>query len=246
MELIGWVLAGLFAGLSVYLAFRRPRGLPPEPVDERASTTTGKDRAGEDPDDLVLHGMARYLGTAVLSPLEDSLRKGDTRGAVEDAVDALRDLAFHAQVETESAADRENLISVIQEVTREYTLETGTAIKFIGPNRPVDVVLAAEPFKDALFLLLANAGHFGGGQTVEVTVEEKGNQAEIRIRDQGPGFSEEALLKAFEPFWTTESDALGLGLFQARKLLEGQGVAVDVGNSDGGGGEVVVSLCYEQ
>ncbi len=246
MELIAWVLAGLFAGLSVYLAFRRPGGRPPEPVDQRASMTTEKDRAGEDPDDLVLHGMARYLGTAVLSPLEDSLRKGDTRGAVEDAVDALRDLAFHAQVETESAADRENLISVIQGVTGEYSLETGTAIKFIGPNRPVHVVLAAERFKDALFLILANAGHFGGGQTVEVTVEEKENQPEIRIRDQGPGFSEEALLKAFEPFWTTESDALGLGLFQARKLLEGQGVAVDVGNSDEGGGDVVISLCYEQ
>ena len=88
MEMIPWVLAGLFAGLSVYLAFRRPRGLPPEPVDHRASMTTGKDRRGEDPDDLVLRGMARYLGTAVLSPLEGSLRKGDTRGAVEDAVEA--------------------------------------------------------------------------------------------------------------------------------------------------------------
>jgi signal transduction histidine kinase len=246
MELIPWVLAGLFAGLAVYLAFRPPRGLPPEPVDDPRSKATGKDGAVEDSDDVVLRGMARYLGTAVLSPLEDGLRKGDTRGAVEDAVDALRDLAFHAQVETESAVDRENLISVIQGVTREYSLETGTAIKFISPNRPVHVVLASERFKDALFLILVNAGHFSRGQTVEVIVEEKESQAEIRIRDQGPGFSEEALLKACEPFWTTESDALGLGLFQAKKLLEGQGVAVDVGNSGAGGGDVVISLRYEQ
>ena len=246
MELIAWVLAGFFAGLSVYLAFRRPRGLPPEPTDQRASATAGKDTAQDDPGDLALRGMARYLGTAVLGPLEDGLRRGELRVAVENAIDALRDLAFHAQVETESAADPENLISVIQGVTREYTLETGTPVRFTGPSVPVRVVLAAERFKDALFLILANAGHFGRGQTVEVTVEERGNRVEIRIRDRGPGFSEEALLKAFESFWTTESDALGLGLSQARKLLEGQGAAIEVGNPDRGGGEVVVSLSHER
>jgi len=60
----------------------------------------------------------------------------------------------------------------IQGVTREYTLETGTPVKFSGPDRPVYARLATERFRDALFLLLGNAGHCGGGQTIEVAVED--------------------------------------------------------------------------
>jgi hypothetical protein len=71
-----------------------------------------------------------------------------------------------------TAQQRENLMPAIQGVTREYTLETGTPVKFSGPDRPVYARLATERFRDALFLLLGNAGHCGGGQTIEVAVED--------------------------------------------------------------------------
>ncbi len=243
MEVIAWVLAGLFAVLSIVLALRRPGAAgqeshPGPSAEDEAPGTEGIEDAGEQ----ALRGMSRYLGAAVLAPLERGLQAGDFRGPVEDAVDALRDLAFYAQAAPEAATSRENLVAVIQEVTREYTRETGTPIKFTGPHGPVPVVLAQERFKDGLYLILANAGHFGGGQTVEVAVESKGEDVDVRVRDRGPGFTEEALLRAFEPFWTSESDALGLGLPQAKKLLEGQGARLSLGNRSEGGGEVVIFL----
>ena len=157
-------------------------------------------------------------------------------------MDALRDLSFYARVVPEGVTGGEDLILQIQAVTREYTLATGASVKVSGPEGPVKAVLDAERFKDALFLLLENAGRFGKGQAVDVTVRQEGDRVSILIRDRGPGFSEKALLQAFEPFWTTESDALGLGLPQAQKLLKGQGASLTVGNPAGGGGEAVVIL----
>ncbi len=242
MEIMAWFLALFFAGLSLYLGLRRPSPEPQKGLDGPRSATRSGDAGREDLGDQAVRGMARYLGTAVLGPLEEGLLNGELRRPAEDAVDALRDLAFYAQAAPAPPAAPENLVSVLQGVAREYTLQTGTPVRFAGSNDGVRVALAAERFKDALFLLLANAGHFSGNQTIEVTVQSGGEGAEVRIRDRGPGFGEEALLRAFEPFWTTESDALGLGLFQAKRLLEAQDAGVTVRNSSQGGGEAVVSL----
>jgi protein-histidine pros-kinase len=65
---------------------------------------------------------------------------------------------------------------------------------------------------------------------------------EVRVKDAGPGFTSEGLLRAFDPFWTTEPDSLGLGLSQARRLLEAQGAQVTVRNAPNGGGEAVISI----
>ena len=251
MDMIAWVLVVVLSLLCVFLARRRPRSSTRSEGQASAEVVT---EVGQDSPDTAgtsaLRAMARYLRTSVLSPLEKGIRDGDLRGRAQDAADALRDLCFHAEVAPEGARQRENLIAAIQGVTREYTLETGTPVKFSGPDRPVYAHLATERFKDALFLLLANAGHFGGGQTIEVSVEDGGdgkdpNGVRVRVGDRGPGFSGEALSHAFEPFWTSDTDALGLGLTQAKALLEGQGAAVRLGNRENGGGEVVVSIRRE-
>jgi signal transduction histidine kinase len=247
MQTIAWILAGLFAALSLVLAVRgRKIGSRSQAhLDPReAGGSAGLDRGDPDPEPA-LRGMSRYLTAAVLQPLERGLDDGDLRGCVEDAVDALEDLAFHARAAPEADATRQNLIALIQDVTREYTRDSGIPVKCTGPGRPIHSRLSAEQFKDAFYLLLANAGRFGGGRTIDVVVEEEGRRVRIAIRDRGSGFRDEALRRAFEPFWTTEPDALGMGLTYARRLLEAHDGEIRVGNRDGGGGEVVASLSIE-
>ncbi|QQS54732.1 MAG: PAS domain S-box protein [Candidatus Competibacteraceae bacterium] len=43
------------------------------------------------------------------------------------------------------------------------------------------------------------------------------------VRDTGPGFSPEALERLFQPFFTTKSTGMGLGLSVSRSLIESQG-----------------------
>ena len=42
----------------------------------------------------------------------------------------------------------------------------------------------------------------------------------VEVRDSGPGFASAALERAFEAFYTTKSDGLGLGLSICRSIIE--------------------------
>lgn len=202
----------------------------------------GHDEEEGDPAGRALAGILRYLDRAVLPGVREGLRGGGAGEALEDAVDALEDLAFYARTGNEEPAVRDNLAQVVQSVTREYTMETGVPLKVRGPERPVSVTLAPEAFKDALFLVLSNAGRFGGGRTVELVLEAADGRGRVSVLDRGPGFGAEAYERAFDPFWTTEADALGLGLTHARQLIEGMGGRLRLANREGGGAEVEITL----
>lgn len=56
----------------------------------------------------------------------------------------------------------------------------------------------------------------------------------IDVIDDGPGLSPEAHAHLFEPFFTTEASGVGLGLFIARELSEGEGGSLEALDSSGG------------
>jgi signal transduction histidine kinase len=73
------------------------------------------------------------------------------------------------------------------------------------------------------FLNIANNGCYAAHQkslhsgesfrpTLTVSTRDIGGQVEIRIKDNGAGISEEALLKIFNPFFTTKPPGSGMGL----------------------------------
>ncbi len=247
MELTGWLLAGAFALLSMYF-WRRGGSGPVASANGRTDAAGSGPRAARDEEaaeratDAALRGVSRYLRHAVVESLESAIGGSEAGAVQEDARDALLDLDYYARRPPEATPSRENLATVIQEVVSEFTRATGTSVGFTGPDRPVRARVSAQALKDALFLLLDNAGRFGGGQTVEVRVTDDEGKLRIRVRDRGPGFGPEGLRRAFEPFWTTEPDALGLGLPHARRLLRSQGASVAAGDREGGGGEVTVTL----
>ncbi len=69
-------------------------------------------------------------------------------------------------------------------------------------------------------------------------------QKEIRlsIEDNGTGFSEGALSRAFEPYMTTKSKGTGLGLAIVKKIVEEHGGHIGIENIKGGGALVSVTL----
>ena len=249
MEMTGWILAGLF-GLAALFFWRRGRTESGGPgrmgATASGASAAGGEDAAEHATDAALRGVVRYLRHAVVAPLEAGLAEEDASGIREDARDALDDLAFYARRPPPDTRTVENLAAVIQTVAREYTRSRGVSVRFSGPARPVRARISCEAFQDALYLLLENAGRFGGGQTIEIGVAEEGGELRVRIGDRGPGFGPDALRRAFEPFWTTEPDALGLGLPHARRLLRRQGASVRIGNREAGGGEASVTLARER
>lgn len=95
--------------------------------------------------------------------------------------------------------------------------------------------------------LIQNAVQFAASR-VDVLTGWDVHSLTVRIRDDGPGFSERLLEHMGEPYVSTrnhDGQHLGLGVFIASMLLSRTGAQLSFANHDGGGGEVVVSwlLC---
>ncbi|MFQ5684528.1 MAG: ATP-binding protein [Candidatus Binatia bacterium] len=82
------------------------------------------------------------------------------------------------------------------------------------------------------------------GEKGELRVETRrhNGDAEILVRDTGPGIAESVLLSLFEPFHSTKSGGTGLGLAIVRRIVEEHGGQIRVDSSQVGGTCFVMSL----
>jgi signal transduction histidine kinase len=110
-------------------------------------------------------------------------------------------------------------------------------------------IVAGEPeqFERILVSLFHNAIKFcKEGGTVEVDLSARQGSVEIKVRDDGPGFSDEALAHALDRFWrdttTRSTGASGLGLTIAKSAIERWGGRIHLANSPRGGGEISIAL----
>jgi PAS domain S-box-containing protein len=65
---------------------------------------------------------------------------------------------------------------------------------------------------------------------------------QIRVCDNGPGFTPAQRQRAFQPFFTTKRQGTGLGMAIARRVVEAHGGAITLGESPGPGAEIVIML----
>lgn len=98
---------------------------------------------------------------------------------------------------------------------------------------------------DAIARVAENAREFGARNVWAELARDGEGQALIRICDDGPGFEEQALAHATEPFFTSrkaERAHLGLGLFIARVIAGRMGGLLEIANRDAGGAQVSFHL----
>ncbi|MFL5960333.1 MAG: ATP-binding protein [Gaiellaceae bacterium] len=112
-----------------------------------------------------------------------------------------------------------------------------------GQLEPTIVDGYRDRMERAVWNLLENAGKWSGdGGSVEVSLAG----GELRVRDHGPGFSDEDRPLVFERFYrSTAARAMpgaGLGLAIVREVAEAHGGTVEAENASGGGAVVSLSL----
>lgn len=191
----------------------------------------------------VLPRISDYLRHSVAKPIQEGLEQGgeELRIRADEALAAVEDMEFFVE-DRDLELQAQNVHDAVQEVAAEYTEEFDVTVKIRNTDTALRANIAPEAFKDAVYLVLVNAGRFGRGNPVEVSLDSSGNQVVLRIRDHGPGFTEEALRRGTDPFYTTEQGALGMGLAHASRLLREHDGEVRLGNSPRGGGEVELRL----
>ncbi|MGE4339736.1 MAG: PAS domain-containing sensor histidine kinase, partial [Pigmentiphaga sp.] len=65
---------------------------------------------------------------------------------------------------------------------------------------------------------------------------------QVTVSDNGPGFAESVLQRAFEPYVTTKARGTGLGLAIVRKIVEEHGGSIEIANRGEGGARVSILL----
>jgi signal transduction histidine kinase len=190
-----------------------------------------------------LSGIADYLKEGVETPLREALESDESlRGGVEDALVAMQDLYFFLQ-DVPEARSREDLNELAREAVDEYRDEWDVEeVDLKVPERPTMVEINREALLDVLYLLLHNAGSFGGGKPMDVVVRYQDGDCWLVVRDEGEGFEDEALDRAFEPFYSTSRLGLGLGLYHVKKVVQALDGTVEVRNRRKGGGQVEIVL----
>ncbi len=79
-------------------------------------------------------------------------------------------------------------------------------------------------------------------KTLEIQTTVVGSRCEIRVRDNGPGMTEEVLARIFEPMFSTKNFGVGLGVPIIKNIMEGHGGGVTYHSEPGRGTTVIMWL----
>jgi nitrogen fixation/metabolism regulation signal transduction histidine kinase len=93
--------------------------------------------------------------------------------------------------------------------------------------------------------VLTNAKDALEGQTqprLSVSLQPATEGIELCVTDNGSGFPEALMTRAFEPYTTTKERGTGLGLAIVRKVVEAHGGSVEIGNIEPHGARVTITL----
>ncbi len=202
-------------------------------------------RGGSGPDEafnLALSRIGGYLRENVDAPLAAAFkdRRLSLRKAAEQAVAAVDDLHFYLE-DPSGETDEDDLLRLAKEAVTDFEADWDLSVR-VSAKGPVQVHVNADALLDALYLILHNAAVFGEGKGVVVTVSSDVEWGRVLVQDDGPGFTAEALSRAYDPFYTTSEDGLGLGLSHARRVVELQAGRIHLRNRTDGGAEVEIAL----
>jgi len=127
------------------------------------------------------------------------------------------------------------------------TLPPGTFLMLDCTAISDAVVLDGGFLQDSLLNLILNARDAMGGTPGKIHVvarQARGTWLEITVTDTGPGFSEDALKHALDPFYSSKrnDEGSGLGLTMVYDFTQLSGGHTRIANSESGGGMVSLRL----
>lgn len=161
--------------------------------------------------------------------------------------DILKELMDSASPESsvETNVDVGALILAVTERSRTHPRILHNTLETVTPDNPVEVLANSNKLHQVMLNLILNAADASGpGGIITVECRLAGTSVEIECRDNGVGFTDEALERGTEPFFTTKSvgEGRGLGLSTSQGFVKSLGGSISLRNLPDGGGSVTLSL----
>lgn len=166
--------------------------------------------------------------------------------AMKEMVNAFSDYARPSHL-TPEPIRLDELIQEVIDLYRSAGMEVGMKVALAAPHLEVDA--DAIRLRQVVHNLIKNAQEAVAtthAPEVKVTTQcvtaSDALFAEFRVMDNGPGFDQDTLHHAFEPYVTTKVKGTGLGLAVVKKIVEEHGGTLWAENQDSGGACVVLRL----
>jgi two-component system OmpR family sensor kinase len=145
--------------------------------------------------------------------------------------------------------ERVELVALVSEgVHTAIAVGPAWPVQFWAPH-PVELTGDKDRLRQVVDNLLANVrAHTPKGTTTTVRVDQVGDQAEIEVRDTGPGMPGDEANRIFERFYrsdparTRTSGGSGLGLSIVAAIVEAHGGTVTASSAPGQGMTVTVRI----
>jgi PAS domain S-box-containing protein len=144
---------------------------------------------------------------------------------------------------------RFSLNQLISEVADLYRLQDPAAeIRLDLAAKLGEIEADRGRVRQLLANLVSNAIHAVAGAEhgrVEIstrTVGAPASQVQLTISDNGPGFQEDLLQRAFEPYVTSKARGMGLGLAIVKRIVEEHAGQIEAENQETGGARIRVLL----
>ena len=191
----------------------------------------------------------RYLEQ--MEPEQGEVLERCTRTIVQQ-VEALKEMvnAFSDYARTPDLQLAQlNLNTLVSEVVELYRSRDGVAVQLKLDDQLPFIDADSVRLRQLLHNLLKNAVEAMSsrdGAAVTVCTRYLGHReppvVELEVADNGPGFRQEVLEHAFEPYVTTKTKGTGLGLAIVRKLVEEHGGTLEAVNRAEGGAAITICL----
>ncbi|MBK7590833.1 MAG: HAMP domain-containing protein [Betaproteobacteria bacterium] len=175
---------------------------------------------------------------------QETLRRG--AGTIVAQVAAMKqmvdDFAVYARQPLPGRMQAVDLTALLQDVLALYeNLRPQVALSL--PAAPL--VIQGEPtrLRQVFHNLLQNAIDAQADSPTpryEITLAERPDGAALTFADAGPGFGDEVLHRAFEPYVTTKAKGTGLGLAIVKKIIEEHHGRVELANRVPHGAQVTL------
>jgi signal transduction histidine kinase len=145
--------------------------------------------------------------------------------------------------------DLRNVLEELADFFLPQAPAAGARIETDLPDAPVVSSIDVAYIKQAMLNLLLNATHalakkppIGQPARITLSVSQKGDEAVITVRDNGPGISAEQLDRVFAPYFTTRPGGAGLGLPITRRIIEAHDGRISVSSEARKGATFTIEL----
>ncbi|MFO8026491.1 MAG: ATP-binding protein [Opitutales bacterium] len=143
--------------------------------------------------------------------------------------------------------DLAKLVARIAESLRTAMDHAGATLRIAEPTEPLPVTCDHARIEQVMRNLLVNAMQaMSEGGEIKIRFETGDTHAVCLIHDSGPGFSEDALERFGEAFYSEREGGMGIGLTLAREVVDAHGGSIAATNAPDGGAVVRVQLPHSK